>query len=115
MTGKLVLIDGHSILNRAFFGIPELTNAKGFHTNAIYGFLNIMFRILEEEKPEYLVVAFDVSAPTFRHLIYKEYKGTRKKDTDIDWKNSEQSMVFCQFHGTVNHWVRGSSPRRGAK
>ena len=78
MTGKLVLIDGHSILNRAFFGIPELTNAKGFHTNAIYGFLNIMFRILEEEKPEYLVVAFDVSAPTFRHLIYKEYKGTRK-------------------------------------
>lgn len=75
---KLVLIDGHSILNRAFYGVPELTNSKGFHTNAIYGFLNIMFKILEEEKPDYLAVAFDVHAPTFRHEIYKEYKGTRK-------------------------------------
>ncbi|MBD5521328.1 MAG: DNA polymerase I [Lachnospiraceae bacterium] len=75
---KMVLIDGHSILNRAFYGIPILTNAKGFHTNAIYGFLNIMFKILEEEKPDYLTVAFDVHAPTFRHKIYSEYKGTRK-------------------------------------
>ncbi len=78
MNKKIVLIDGHSILNRAFFGIPDLTNAKGLHTNAIYGFLNIMFRILEEEKPEYLAVAFDVHAPTFRHKMYAEYKGTRK-------------------------------------
>ncbi len=78
MKEKIVLIDGHSILNRAFYGLPDLTNSKGFHTNAIYGFLNIMFRILEEEKPEYLTVAFDVSAPTFRHEMYKEYKGTRK-------------------------------------
>lgn len=76
--GKLVLIDGHSILNRAFYGIPDLTNSAGLHTNAVYGFLNIMFKILEEEKPEYLTVAFDVHAPTFRHEIYKEYKGTRK-------------------------------------
>lgn len=75
---KLVLIDGHSILNRAFYGIPDLTNSKGFHTNAILGFLNILFRILEEEKPDYLTVAFDVHAPTFRHQRYKEYKGTRK-------------------------------------
>lgn len=75
---KLVLIDGHSILNRAFYGVPDLSNAKGLHTNAIYGFLNIMFKILEEEKPEYLIVAFDVSAPTFRHKMYQEYKGTRK-------------------------------------
>lgn len=78
MGEKLVLIDGHSILNRAFYGVPELTNAKGFHTNAIYGFLNIMFKILEEEKPQYLAVAFDVHAPTFRHLMYDAYKGTRK-------------------------------------
>ena len=78
MADKLVLIDGHSILNRAFFGVPDLTNAEGFHTNAIYGFLNIMFRILEEEKPQYLAVAFDVHAPTFRHEMYPEYKGTRK-------------------------------------
>ena len=76
--GKLVLIDGHSILNRAFFGIPDLTNAEGTHTNAVYGFLNILFKILEEEKPQYLTVAFDVSAPTFRHQMYEPYKGTRK-------------------------------------
>ncbi len=75
---KIVLIDGHSILNRAFYGVPDLSNAEGLHTNAVYGFLNIMFKILEEEKPQYLAVAFDVHAPTFRHEIYKEYKGTRK-------------------------------------
>lgn len=78
MNQKLVLIDGHSILNRAFYGVPDLTNSQGVHTNAVYGFLNIMFKILEEEAPDYLTVAFDVHAPTFRHEIYKEYKGTRK-------------------------------------
>ena len=78
MAEKLVLIDGHSILNRAFYGVPDLTNSQGLHTNAVYGFLNIMFKILEEEQPDYLTVAFDVHAPTFRHEIYKEYKGTRK-------------------------------------
>ena len=78
MSEKLVLIDGHSILNRAFFGLPDLTNAEGIHTNAVYGFLNIMFKILEQEKPEYLTVAFDVKKPTFRHEMYPEYKGTRK-------------------------------------
>ncbi len=75
---KLVLIDGHSILNRAFYGVPDLTNAQGLHTNAVYGFLNIMFKILEEEAPDYLAVAFDVHAPTFRHILYDGYKGTRK-------------------------------------
>ena len=75
---KIVLIDGHSILNRAFYGLPVLSNSKGVPTNAIYGFLNILFKILEEEKPEYLTVAFDVHAPTFRHKMYAEYKGTRK-------------------------------------
>lgn len=78
MSEKLVLIDGHSILNRAFFGIPDLTNSEGLHTNAVYGFLNIMFKILEEEQPNYLTVAFDVSQPTFRHKMYEAYKGTRK-------------------------------------
>lgn len=76
--GKIVLIDGHSMLHRAFYGVPDLSNGEGLHTNAIYGFLNIMFKILEEEKPEYLAVAFDVHAPTFRHEIYTQYKGTRK-------------------------------------
>lgn len=78
MKKKLVLIDGHSILNRAFYGLPDLTNAKGEHTNAVYGFLNIMFKILEEEQPDYLTVAFDLKHPTFRHEMFKEYKGTRK-------------------------------------
>ena len=75
---KLVLIDGHSILNRAFYGVPELTNSEGLHTNAVYGFLNIMFKILEEEKADYLAVAFDLKEPTFRHKMFADYKGTRK-------------------------------------
>ena len=75
---KLVLIDGHSILNRAFYGVPNLTNSEGLHTNAVYGFLNILFKLLDEEKPQYLAVAFDLKAPTFRHVMYDEYKGTRK-------------------------------------
>ena len=79
---KLVLIDGHSILNRAFYGVPDLTNSEGLHTNAIYGFLNILFKILDEETPDYLTVAFDLSAPTFRHVMYQEYKGTRKPMAD---------------------------------
>lgn len=79
---KLVLIDGHSILNRAFYGLPLLTNSKGIYTNAVYGFLNIMFKILDEEKANYLAVAFDLKAPTFRHLEYADYKGTRKSMPD---------------------------------
>ncbi len=82
MRKKLVLLDGHSILNRAFYGVPDLTTVQGLHTNAVYGFLNIMFKIIEEEKPDYLAVAFDVKAPTFRHELYKEYKGTRKSMPD---------------------------------
>ena len=78
MACKLVLIDGHSILNRAFYGVPDLTNSEGLHTNAIYGFLNIMFKILDEEKPDFLTVAFDVKHKTFRHEMFAEYKGTRK-------------------------------------
>ena len=78
MSKKLLLIDGHSILNRTFYGIPELTNSEGLHTNAVYGFLNILFKILEEESADYCIVAFDVKHPTFRHEMYKEYKGTRK-------------------------------------
>ncbi len=78
MREKIVLIDGHSILNRAFYGVPDLTNAEGLHTNAIFGFLNILFKVLDEERPQYLTVTFDVHAPTFRHEMYAEYKGTRK-------------------------------------
>ena len=96
---KIVMIDGHSILNRAYFGIPPLTNAQGLHTNAIYGFLNIMFKILDEEKPDGLVVAFDVHAPTFRHEMYKEYKGTRKPMAD---ELREQVPVLKDLLGAMN-------------
>ena len=78
MSEKLILIDGNSIINRAFFGVPDLTNAEGLHTNAIYGFINILLRILQEENGDYLCVAFDVHEPTFRHKMYEAYKGTRK-------------------------------------
>ena len=78
MSEKIVLIDGHSILNRAFYGLPDLTNSEGLHTGAVYGFLNILFKVLGEEKPEYLAVAFDLKEPTFRHKMYAAYKGTRK-------------------------------------
>ena len=75
---KLVLIDGHSIMNRAFYGVSDLTNSEGLHTNAVYGFLNIMLKILEEEKADHAAVAFDLKEPTFRHEMYDAYKGTRK-------------------------------------
>ncbi len=75
---KLVLIDGFSILNRAFYGVPMLTNSAGLHTNAVYGFLNMMFKVLDEEHADYLAVAFDLPVPTFRHIKFPEYKGKRK-------------------------------------
>lgn len=78
MSKKLLLFDGHSIANRAFYGVPLLTNKDGVYTNAIYGFMNIMLSLIEKEKPDYLGVAFDLSTPTFRHEFSSEYKGTRK-------------------------------------
>lgn len=75
---KLLLIDGHSIINRAFYGVPDLTNSKGVHTGAVYGFINIILKIISNEAPDNFAVAFDTKAPTFRHKIYEAYKGTRK-------------------------------------
>ena len=98
-TDKLVLIDGHSILNRAFYGVPDLTNAEGKHTNAVYGFLNIMFKILDEEKPTNLAVAFDVKEPTFRHKMYQAYKGTRKPMPD---ELSEQVPLMKEVLQAMN-------------
>lgn len=75
---KLLLMDGHSIANRAFYGVPDLTNSAGEHTGAIFGFLNMMFKFIDEEQPDNFAVAFDVHAPTFRHKMFDAYKGTRK-------------------------------------
>ena len=75
---KLMIIDGNSIINRAFYAIPLLTNKDGEYTNAVYGFLNIFFKLYDEEKPDYVGVTFDLPKPTFRHIKYDAYKGTRK-------------------------------------
>ena len=75
---KLLLIDGHSILSRAFYGVPFLNNKEGIPTNGIYGFLNILFKEIEVEETEHVAVAFDLPKPTFRHKLFPEYKGTRK-------------------------------------
>jgi DNA polymerase-1 len=79
---KLMILDGNSIVNRAFYGIRQLTNAQGLHTNAIYGFLNIFLKYNQEENPNYICVAFDLAAPTFRHMQYEKYKAKRKKMPD---------------------------------
>ena len=96
---KILLIDGHSILHRAFYGVPDLTNKDGLHTNAIYGFLNILFKTMDDEKPTHLAVAFDLHAPTFRHEMYKEYKGTRSPMPD---ELREQIPVMKNLLQTMN-------------
>jgi DNA polymerase I len=79
---KLILLDGNSLANRAFYALPLFTTGEGLYTNAVYGFLTMLFRLLDEEKPDYIAVAFDKSGPTFRHEQYEEYKGTRKGAPD---------------------------------
>ncbi len=74
----LMLVDGNSILNRAFYGIPLLTNKDGIHTNGVYGFFNILLRHMEEESPHEVCVAFDLKAPTYRHKLYADYKAGRR-------------------------------------
>ncbi|KUO68653.1 MAG: DNA polymerase I [Clostridia bacterium BRH_c25] len=78
-SGKFIIIDGNSLMHRAFYALPKLTNSKGFHTSVIYGFVNMINKILEEYKPQYIGIAFDRKAPTFRHLEYAEYKAGRHK------------------------------------
>lgn len=82
MDKLLILIDGNSLMNRAYYALPELMNKKGQHTNAIYGFANILFKIMDTYKPSHISVAFDLKAPTFRHKQYDAYKGSRKKMPD---------------------------------
>ncbi len=96
---KLLVIDGNSIVNRAFFGIPLLANGKGEYTNAIFGFLNILFRFIDEEQPTHLAVAFDLPKPTFRHKMFDEYKGTRSGMSD---ELREQIPVLKTLLGKMN-------------
>ena len=75
---NLIIIDGNSIVNRAYYGVRPLSTKSGIPTNAIYGFMNIMLKYIDEYQPDYLCVAFDLKAPTFRHKMYDAYKAQRK-------------------------------------
>lgn len=119
---KVLLIDGNSIMNRAFFGIRELTNSEGLHTNAIYGFLNILYKTLEEEKPTHVVVAFDLKAPTFRHIKYEAYKGNRKGMPDelreqmpvIKQLLKDMQITICEVEGFEADDVLGTLATQSA-
>lgn len=99
MQKKLMLIDGHSMLNRAFYAVPLLTNKEGHYTNAIYGFFNIFFKFIDEEQPDFVAVTFDLPKPTFRHLKFSEYKGTRKKMPE---ELRQQVPILKQFLEKMN-------------
>ena len=79
---RLLILDGNSLLYRAFYAMPALTNSEGIYTNAVYGFTNMLFKMIEDIEPDYIVTAFDRAAPTFRHVEYDEYKAGRKKMPD---------------------------------
>ena len=79
---KFVLVDGSNYLFRAFYAIRELSNSKGFPTNAIYGFTTMLKKLLHEQQPDYIAVTFDVKGPTFRHNAFEEYKATRRATPD---------------------------------
>ena len=100
--GKLVLVDGNSIMNRAFYGImgsKMLTTKDGKYTNAVYGFLAILFKLLEDINPEYLVVSFDLKAPTARHKLYEGYKANRKGMPD---ELAEQMPIIKEILTAMN-------------
>ena len=99
MNKKIMLVDGNSIVNRAFYGVPLLTNSNGQYTNAIYGFFNILFKLIDEDKPDYLGIAFDLKAPTFRHIKYDGYKGTRKGMPD---ELAEQMPALKELLSALN-------------
>ena len=99
---KLVLVDGNSIMNRAFYGImgsKMLTTKDGKYTNAVYGFLAILFRLLEDIDPKYLVVSFDLKKPTARHKLYEGYKANRKGMPD---ELAEQMPIIKEILTAMN-------------
>ena len=95
---KLLILDSNSLMNRAFYAIPPLTNSEGIHTNAIYGFTNMLLKMKEDIKPDYIVATFDKKAPTFRHKEYDEYKAGRKKMPD---ELSEQFPIIKELLGLL--------------
>ena len=79
---KLFLLDGHSLAHRSFYALPLLTNESGEYTNSVFGFVRMLFKIIDDEKPDHIAVAFDLKGPTFRHEEYEDYKAGRKKMPD---------------------------------
>lgn len=96
---RLLILDSNSLLNRAFYAIPELTNSEGIHTNAVYGFVNMLFKMKEELKPDYIVAAFDKKGPTFRHKEYKDYKAGRKQ---MPSELAEQFPIIKEILGLLS-------------
>lgn len=117
---KLVLIDGNSLLNRAFYATPVFTTSSGAPTNAIFGFIKLLFKIQTDLKPEYIVVAFDMKAPTFRHKMYDGYKATRKPMPDDlavqvePLKNLLKAMniAICQKEGIEADDILGTLSKK---
>jgi len=97
--GKLVIIDGNSLMHRAFYALPNLTNSKGLHTNVIYGFINMLYKLKEELKPDYIGIAYDRKAPTLRHQEYAEYKAGRQKMAE---EMAEQIPVLKEVIAAMN-------------
>ena len=102
---RLLVIDGNSIANRAFFGIKLLTTKDGRYTNAIYGFLNILLSLLKECEPDEVAVAFDLKAPTFRHKMYDGYKATRHGMPEELAQQMGESPATIQRYKTLNKLV----------
>lgn len=123
MSEKVLLIDGNSIMNRAFYGIRELTNSEGLHTNAIFGFLNILFKTIDEEHATHAVVAFDLKAPTFRHEKYEAYKGNRKGMPDelreqmpiIKEVLKQMNIAICEIEGFEADDIIGTIAKENEK
>lgn len=107
MNKKLIIIDGNSLLNRAFYAIPTLTDKNGMNTNAIYGFANILFKIINEYNPTHLSVAFDLKGPTFRHQMYSDYKGTRKGMPDELFEQVAPLKEMLDYFGITRLELQG--------
>lgn len=104
---RVMIIDGNSLMHRAFYALPMLTNKKGVPTNAVYGFTNMLLRLIEDYKPGYLGVAFDKKGPTFRHEIYAEYKATRQKAPEELAPQFELLKKLLKLMGIAIHEVEG--------
>ena len=96
---KLILIDGNAIVHRSFHALPPLTNRKGEMTNAVYGFSSVLIKVINELKPDYMVAAFDLAAPTFRHIEYDQYKAKRVKAPDELYAQIPRTKEVLQAFG----------------